>query len=242
MEQECLHRECTNIDGINVCDECGIQLEEHFVNNERFTIESKSLSRCHPRKDMERSLYKDLQDRKFPQNIIEKADEYYKKIIDGEIYRANKRLAIVFFCTFQAYMDIGEPQSAPELAKKFNINKKTISLGFTIGTEHFRNNVHKRYISPLDLVPRILSQAGITDYLVYYKDIEKIYNYVESVSVDIKTSIPQSVAAGLVYFYLKLKDNPITKTEFSKIVNLTEITFVKIANCIAEMTGSKIKI
>lgn len=243
---ECEHNNVNNMDGNSVCIDCGLKLDESLLYNEnryygvddtRFT---KNPSRYHKRKDEERTLYADLEPLGFPHSIIEKANDYYKIIIKNKIYRARNRLAIVFACTFYAYIDCNEPQSAPELAKKFNLDKKGISGGIKTFSNNFKHRPDKKHIQPLDLIPKLLSILGITD-PTYLKDIEKIYQYAEDKSPLIKKSVPQSVAAGMVYLYLKYKHHPITKAEFAKTVNLTEITFTKIAQEASELIGKKIK-
>lgn len=246
FSSECTHKSVNNMDGSSVCNDCGLKVDESLLYNEnryygaddtRFT---KNPSRHHKRKDEERSLYADLEPLEFPQFIIEKANDYYKMIIKDKIYRAKNRLSIVFACTFYAYIDCGEPQSAIELSKKFNLNKKGISSGLKSFANIFRNRPNKKHIQPLDLIPKLLSDLGISD-ISYYEDIKKIYEFVEARSPTIKTSIPQSVSAGLVYYYLKLKKYPISRAEFAKIVKLTEITFTKIANDTSEIIGKKVK-
>ncbi len=245
-DEVCFHKNISNIDGSSICDECGLKIDESLLYNENIyygvddTRYNKNPSRHHKRKDEERSLYSDLEPLEFPQFIIEKANDYYKTIIKDKIYRAKNRLSIVFACTFYAYIDCEEPQSANELAKKFNLNKKGISSGLKSFANIFRNRPNKKHIQPLDLIPKLLSDLGISD-PTFYEDIKKIYDFVEARSPTIKTSIPQSVAAGLVYYYLKLKKYPISRAEFAKIVRLTEITFTKIANDTSEIIGKKVK-
>lgn len=246
-ESECEHPQVSIMDGTGYCDDCGLQLDETLLNTEIYfsasdTKYQKNPIRCHIRKDTERSLYKDLQIRQIPQMIIERANVYYKKIIENKIYRAKKRKSIVFACTYYAYIDFNETKPAIELAKVFELDKKGISNGIKTFTSVFKNEHQAKYISPLDLIPKIFSDIGIKDYNVYLEDITKIYNAAEASSKIVKTSIPQSVAAGLVYFYLILKKYPITKKEYSKIVHLTEITFTKIATEVADNLGCREKI
>lgn len=241
-QQICLHQQTMNMDGISVCISCGIQLEEELLEEQYYFGGNKGVPRHNNRKESERSLYSDLEIRGFPQKIIERADEYYKKIIENKIYRSKNRIAIVFACVFYAYIDYDQPQSAQELAKKFSLDRKGTSSGFKSFAQVFRNNREKRHIDAMDLIPKILSDLGIQDQKVYVEDLYKIYNHSIRNSISIRTAIPQSVAAGMVYYYLKLKDFPINKTDYSKIVKLTEITFIKVANDFAEVIGKSVKL
>jgi transcription initiation factor TFIIIB Brf1 subunit/transcription initiation factor TFIIB len=234
-EDCCKHESISSLDGIKICEDCGLQFDEFLTDNDQMYNENWANGRCHIRKDVERSLYPDLENKGFPQLIIEKANEHYQKIIGNKIYRAKNRVSIVFACTYNAYIDYQEPQSVDELAKKFNLDKKGISNGLKIFAHVFKNSREKKHIKPLDLVPRILSNVGINENQnIYINDLKRLYEFIEQNSTTIRTSIPQSVAAGLVYYYLKLKEYPITRTEYAKVVGQTEITFVKVSNNISE--------
>lgn len=242
VDEICQHIQTMNMDGTSVCMDCGIQLEEELLEEQYYFGGNKGVPRHNNRRESERSLYADLETRGFPQKIIERADEYYKKIIENKIYRSKNRLAIVFACVFRAYIDFDEPQSAVELAKRFSLDRKGTSSGFKSFAQVFRNTREKRHINAMDLVPKILSDLGIQDQKVYIEDLLLIYNFAIKNSIPIRTAIPQSVASGMVYYYLKLKKFPINKTDYSKIVNLTEITFIKVANDFMSCIGKEVKL
>jgi len=248
----CQHLEVTNFDGVEFCDLCGLKLDEELVNNEQYgTANNSAVSgngytnnpgRCHLRKDTARGLYTDLESRNFPQKIIERANDYYKQIIENKIYRAKNRLGIVFACTFHAYIDFEEPQASVELAKKFDLDRKSVSSGLKTFSEIFRNGRTKKHIGPLDLVPKILGSLGVENGNLVFNDISKIYSYASNKNSVIKISNPQAVCAGLVYYYLKLSKNPITRHEYSKLIGMTEITFIKLANEFCETVGESVKL
>lgn len=235
--EDCEHPSQTNIDGSTVCMICGLKLDEALLDNEtRYygcsdTRYSRDPSRHNQRKNEERSLYGDLEPLGFPQEIIERANTYYKEIIKNKIYRAKNRMSIVFACTYHAYADMKEPRVPRELAKQFKLDKKGVSNGLKTFSHVFRNRDNKKYISPMDIVPKILSELHIDKegQKTCIGDIEVIYNFVQSKSRSFNSSNPQSIGAGLVYYYLKMNNIPITRNDFSKVVHLTDITFTKIA-------------
>lgn len=224
----CTHAQKTNIDGTVVCNSCGEQLDEDLLE-EQYYISGNSAPRHNHRKDPARSLYPDLESRGFPQNIIERANYYYTRIIKDSIYRSKNRTAIVFICCLRAYEDLGDPINANALAQRFGLDKKGVSKGLLIFADVFKNELTKKHLKPMDLVPKILSDLGIKDQSVYMNDINIIYNKASSNSIEVQKAIPQSSAAGLVYYYLKLRNHPIEKPDYSKIVHLTDITFTKVA-------------
>ena len=235
--EECIHNQISNIDGSKICMECGVKIDEKLCDNETpyygqyDTRHTKDPSRHNHTKIEERSLYNDLEPLGFPQQVIERANEYYTKIIENKIFRAKNRLSIVFICTCHAYEDIGEPRSSTELAKIFKLDKKGISNGIKTFSQFFRKRPEKTYINAMDIVPQILSKLNLDkkSQHICIDDMAQIYEYVKSKSHTFNSSNPNSIAAGLVYYYLKLMNANTTRTEYSKIVELTDITFTKIA-------------
>lgn len=242
--EECTHPQQSNIDGNTLCMVCGLKIDEALIDNEtRYygnsdTRYSKDPSRHNQRKSEERTLYKDLEPKGFPQEIIEQADSYYRHIIKDKIYRAGNRQSIVFACVYHAYEDIGQPKLPVELAKQFGLNKKGISNGMKTFSNTFRNRPNKSQISPIDLVPKILNDMNISpdDQKIWLENIKKIYSHVCGAGCSFISSNPGSIAAGLVYFYTRIRKDkdPITRGNFGSVVGMTDITFTKIAQNIGK--------
>lgn len=237
-QDACKHSQTTNIDGSTVCTSCGIKIDEALLDNEtRYygafdTRYSKNPSRHTLRKDEERNLYTDLEPLGFPQEIIERANVYYREIIKDKIYRAGNRISIVFACVYHTYLDLAEPCVPAELANRFKLDKKGISNGLKTFSKVFRKRPEKKYIDAMDLIPKLLKELRLEPekQKTCIKDINTIYNFIQSKSKNFASSNPQSTAAGLVYYYLKLNNVDINKSDFSKVVKLTDITFTKIAH------------
>ena len=208
------------------------ELSYFGINDNKY---SKNPSRHNLRKDNERTLYNDLENYNISKAIIEKANDYYKNIIKENIYRAKNRTAIVFACVYYAYKSQNEEKNIKDLARNFNLDQKGITKGFKIFNEKFKNRDDKKYTNALDLVPIILNKTieniNIENKNNYYKDITLIYNFIINKNYQYSSSSPQSVAAGLVYYYFKylLKNNP-NRKNFSNSVQLTDITFTGIAD------------
>jgi len=236
--EKCSHAQTSEFDGSTLCIICGEKIDELLVDNEvRYygvndTRYSKDPNRHNQRKQEDRSLYADLEAFGFPLQVIERANDYYKKIIENSIYRAGNRMAIVFACAFHAYADIHEPRDPLEFAQIFKLDKKGISNGLKIFSATFPKRPGKHNMSPIDLVPKILDDLKIDKKVIsiVITDITYIYDCVKTKSKSLISSNPRSIAAGLVYFYLKLLDeDKISRSTFSKVVKLTDITYTKIA-------------
>ena len=238
-DEKCSHLQTSDFDGSTICIICGEKIDELLVDNEvRYygindTRYCKDPNRHNQRKQEDRSLYADLEAFGFPLQVIERANNYYKKIIENSIYRAGNRMAIVFACTFHAYSDIHEPRDPIEFAKIFKLDKKGISNGLKIFSATFPKRPGKHNMSPMDLVPKLLDELKIEQKFkaIVLKDINYIYDCVKKKSKSLISSNPRSIAAGLIYFYLKLLDEEkVNRSSFSKVVKLTDITYTKIAN------------
>ena len=243
--ESCQHSDIGNIDGCMICMKCGLKIDETLQDNEAkhygMGNSCKDTSRHSHRKSEDRNLHGDLEPLGFPQDVIERANQYYIQIIDDKIYRAKNRKSIVFACTYKTYMDLGTPVGPNYLANIFSLDKKGVSNGLKLFSNVFRKDITKKYIDAIDLVPKIISDLNIDR--SYHKDciddIKKIYEAVKARSKIFNSSNPQSIAAGIVYYYLRLNDITITRSDYSNIVKLTDITFTKIATDINNVIGQK---
>ena len=239
QEPECSHPpDCLQAgDGVTLCSACGEIIQEDLLDNETHyfgatdTRYAKDPSRHNQRHREDRSLFTDLEPRAIPKEVIERADEYYKAIIDNRIFRAGNRLSIVFACTLHAYEDMHECPMPYELAKLFALDKKAVSNGLKIFAKIFRKRPDKKYIDAMDIVPKILADLCIDPDQMHMceTDIGKIYAYMTSACVSFINTNPQSLAAGLTFFYLKLNKMQITRGEFSEAVKMSDVTYCKIA-------------
>lgn len=246
--ETCEHLQSFHIDGMTICTGCGVKIDEDLVDNENRYYGSMDTrygsdpSRYNQRKSEERNLYADMDQLGFPQDIIERANTYYKKIIDNKIYRAGNRMSIVFACTYHAYMDIQEPRLPSELAAIFNIDKKGISNGLKTFSHIFRKRPEKKYIDAMDIIPKILMalQLDNSTIAIYKRDLNLIYQWLKTKSKSYNSGNPQTIAAGLVYYYLKLLNTNITRSDFAKVVKLSDITFIKISQDIHRMINPQL--
>ena len=69
------------------------------------------------------------------------------------------------------------------------------------------------------------------------QEVVKLYEQIKNKSSRLNRSRPQSVGAGLVYFWIRSKQKDITLKQFTKKVSLSELTINKIANEIADVIG-----
>lgn len=248
-KETCEHKETEEIDGLNICIYCGEELTEiSYEKDWRFygkcdNKNKQDPSRCHKRKDNAKSIFTYVEGKNFLHSIIANANEKYAKIKD-DTHRGKNNKAVITACIFAAYLDEKEPKTAAEIGKAFNLNKKNISKGLGTFYEYFPQYL-QIYIKPSDLLRRILIRVNI-DMSHYYR-IKKLCEYIENGSSQINRSTPQSVACAVIYLYLSMmpslkEDLGLTKSKFTNLVGMSDITISKICKEALQIIKQEIKI
>lgn len=245
----CNHNsESQHIDGILICTNCGEEIKEISYEKEwRYygandTKTSGNPSRCHIRKDITKSIFPYVEGKSFEHSILANANEKYIKIKD-ETHRGKNNKAIITACIYSAYLDEREPKTTLEIGKEFGLNKKNISHGFDIFYTYFPE-YKTIYIKPSDLLRRVMIKIGLD--ISHYKRIKTMCEYIQNIKSDINRSTPQSVCCGMVYLYLCLDENEetrkamgITKSKYTKMVGMSDITITKICKIAIEIMNIK---
>ena len=68
-------------------------------------------------------------------------------------------------------------------------------------------------------------------------EVINLYNKIKNKSSKINRSRPQSISSALIYYWISYKNINISLKDFSKRVELSELTIVKIAKEISEILG-----
>ena len=174
----------------------------------------------------------------FSDKIISEANKIYFKVTQGKIFRGNSRKAIVFACIFHSYKLSGKPQSHEKLIGIFKLDRKAGLKGLKHVNLHAPKNsqIRTTYITPINLVEEIMEKFSATK--EQKQEVIKLYHMIKNKSSRLNRSRPQSVASGLVYFWICSKNKDITLKQFTKKVSLSELTVNKIAKEISEVIGS----
>jgi transcription initiation factor TFIIIB Brf1 subunit/transcription initiation factor TFIIB len=234
-KQLCNHSNVSENDGTMLCTDCGEEIGR-TINQEkewRFygASDSKHTSdpnRCQTRKTDEKSIFKDVESMGFSDKIISSANKIYMQVTGGKIYRGDSRKAIIFACIFHAYKLSGHPQTCETLIEIFSLDRKTGLKGL----KHVNLNapksslIHTTYITPANLVEEIMDKFGATD--AQKTEVCELYEQIKNKSSKLNRSRPQSVAAGLTYYWIWKNGKNITIKDFIGKVNLSELTVSKI--------------
>ncbi len=165
---KCPHSSIINEGGIDVCVDCGENIQiESFDTEWRYYGDgekSKSYdpSRCQYRKPQDKGIKKELEKMGFSKDVIDKADYYYQKVTQGDIKRSALRKGIIFSCVFFAYKHYRMRITTDDLDEIFKIGRKNMSKGLT----YFKTNIPKNeidydnfdYTTAEHFIPKILEK------------------------------------------------------------------------------------
>ena len=242
---ECIHDHMTETeDGNKVCEDCGIEFPPELDNSpewrfykENDTKQSSDPSRCFLRKYEEKSIYRDMEGYNLPSDIIEKANTSYTFVTEDSILRGNSRKGLIVACIFYAFEDLGQRKSQDEIKQFFDINKKILSNGMKMFNLKIKRS--PVYTSPVDFIPKIMTKFNLSEKHIQF--VTTLYNKICVRSSFINRSNPDSIAAGLSYFVLKHINFPVSLSDFSKRVGLSDITIHKISKKIKDLVEESIK-
>ena len=244
LETKCTHKNIVNENGANVCYDCGKEIEKTIFQDKEWryygTSDNKRTSdpnRVHIRKIDDRNIFKDVENMKFSDKIVALANQIYIQVTKGAIYRGNSRRSIVFAALFHSLKISGKPQSHEKLMKIFDLNKKTGLKGLKIVNLNAPKDsiIHTTYITPVNIIEDIMDKFEATD--EQKKEVFYLYDKIKNKSSKINRSRPGSIASGLVYFWVSLKNINVSIKDFAKKVELSELTIVKISKEISDILG-----
>ena len=205
----CKHENVINEKSRCICTDCGKEIRmKRNKNFDKFNVNRNKLdpNRCQIRKADEKTIYKDVEKMNFSDAIISLANKIFLETTKGNIYRGNSRRAIIFACVFHAYKITGTPQSCESLIEVFQLNRKVGLKGLKhVGLNAPKNSlIRTTHITPQDLVREIMKKFEASPEQI--SDVVALYNQIHNKSSILNRSRPQSVAAGLTYYYILLKE------------------------------------
>ena len=249
LGEECPHTQCFDADGINICKECGCEVEKlDFQPEWRWygatdNRVSKDPSRCHRSKDSVRGgiekVFTDAKLGHLSLAIRKKTELKYKKIVGCETVRGKGRKSIVAACLLFTFRDEGDVRTSDEIRVMFGLTKQEMSDGLTKYHAAFPED-RVQHIKPSDLIRRIMHLTKID--FSHYKFVLRMAKCLDKVDYTLNHSSPQSVASAIVYLYLCLTPEVketlgFTKTKFAREVQLSDITISKLVKRAAEIIG-----
>ena len=239
----CKHDNLGENFGILSCLDCGEEVGKNIAQDKEWryygqsdTKHKSDPSRCQLRKVDDKSILKDIEGMGFSDRIINIANNIYIQVTSGRIHRGNSRKAIIFACIFHAYKICENPQSCDTLIEIFNINRKAGLKGLkyvNLNMPKETNILKNIHITPVNLIEEIMNKFSAS--VDHKKEVIALYDNVKDKSSKINRARPQSIAAGITYYWICQNDKKIPISEFMEKVGLSELTITRIAKEISEL-------
>jgi hypothetical protein len=240
--ENCLHLNTINESDIILCNDCGLELFKMMLYEKDWAYKKgindtkiQDSSRCFIRRSEDKTIYKDVENLGFPEKIINMANDIFDKVTKGKTYRGNSRKAIVFGCIFNSCKITGHPCSCDLLREIFSLDRKIVLKGLKYVNLNAPKMINSNYITPIELIGEYFRKHHLPD--EHRLEVISLYNKTKDKSSVITRSRPQSIANSYIYYYLskKLGVNNFKLKEFSKAVNLSELTISKICREISRI-------
>ena len=243
---DCPHLSTIDENNLKICEDCGEEIGENISFDKEWryygasdTKHTSDPNRCHLRKTNDKNIYKDLENMQISSRIIESANRLYEEVTSGKIYRGNRRKAIIFACVFHTYKIQNNPQSCESLIKIFRLDRKTALSGLKYVNSNANKNseIRTKYITPENLIVEIMKKFDSEQQSI--DDIIEIYNDIKNRSSILNRSRPQSVATGLVRYYILLKNKNISMSDFRSKTELSDLTINKMVREICRIQDTE---
>ncbi len=217
--------------GVLMCRGCGREIQENKGNRWSGIEGGRGVSdptRCQARKVDEKSIFKDVETYGFSPAIVHVANDIYIQVTDSKIYRGESRRGIIFSCIFHAFKLSGAPQSSDSLNSVFKLDRKVMLKGMKHVSLHApKDSAFRRtYITPIEIIDETMTKPNATK--EHKQEVNVLYDLVRNRSSMVNRSKPQSVAAGLVFYYITKQNKRVTMKDFTKLVGLSELTIQKL--------------
>jgi transcription initiation factor TFIIIB Brf1 subunit/transcription initiation factor TFIIB len=241
---DCSHSQVECRAGVETCTSCGEVLKQHIMHDREWrnymNSGKKDPTRVQMRKTEERSIFKDVQGLGFSNKIVSIANELYTDVSKGRIFRGNCRKAIIFACIFHSYKSVGQPKTHEKLIKLFKLNRKAGLKGLKHVTLNSTSPLLRGgHITAEHLISEIMSTFSASD--TQKSEVELLYMQIKNRSSNLNRARPNSVASGLVYYWIRSSGIPITLKEFADSCNLSDITITKISKEVEKIISRRKK-
>jgi transcription initiation factor TFIIIB Brf1 subunit/transcription initiation factor TFIIB len=230
----CDHNDIVDEGGITLCADCGEEINRPVLHDKEWRYygggdskRSTDPNRVHARKIDEKNIAKDVENMSFSETIVTKANEIYTECTKGQIYRGGSRKSVIFACIFHAYKLAGNHQIPDNLIQLFGLSRKAGLKGLKIVNVNISMNseIHNTCITSKHIIGDIMEKFKTSQ--AHKDEVYALYDRVENRSSKLNRARPQSVAAAVIYYWVKKNNIDIKLCDFATITNLSELTISK---------------
>lgn len=229
----CLHENIINDKGISSCMDCGEVVEQYMSETDKEWLshgyqdvkQNLDYTRIQIRKAEGKGILKDLENVGIPENIRTHANKIYLEITENnKILRGKSRKAAIFACVSYSYILEGDPQPPDELMKMFGVEKRCALRGLKELSANIKQDskIRKMFHPKINLISNTMKifKAGEKQ----IEEVEEIYKKIHNKSTTLNRSRPQSLASGVVYYWILKNKKNITLKEFADKVGISSLT------------------
>lgn len=242
---ECPHKDIIDENGIKSCLDCGEQLERKIMHEKEWRFyghsdskRSSDPNRVQVRKSDEKNINKDVENMGFSQSIINLANNIYKQVTKGQIFRGDSRKAVIFACVYHAFKIDGKCQTPKNLMETFSLSKKSSLKGLKIVSVNSPKDspIHTTGITAIHHIKDVMSKFSATQEQI--DEVIQLYSKTKNKSSQLNRARPQSVAAALTYYWITTKNIDISLKKFALKADLSELTISKNTKEVAKILNN----
>jgi len=234
----CSHEMTVEHDGEVFCSECGEALRDldtEFRKEKGKTIEDGG--RCQSLQTGSLGILTDIQHiHNIPKNIKDRANEYfmeYMRCTNSNVLRQKSRRSVIAAVLYYAYLQ----------EKNMAYPIEPLAELLTISPREASQSLHKVarklpklrtvQVTVVDVMNQLLQKLGATDPLDF-QWVEYIYSVIEHRNSILNKARMNSVASGVVWYYIQREEKPITIEHFSSVCELSKGTVANIGNIVEQ--------
>jgi len=191
----------------------------------------------HTSRNTERSILTDLNKYRFDNDIKNRADVVYNKII-YQVRRGRKRLQLLFYCVYCAHLELERDVDPIELGAVFGLKQGEVQKCYSLFSP-LQTDYHppSKNTSPLTYLPGYCDRLKLSQEAI--EDIKKISSDILMKDPTLYQENPQTVASGLLRYYVStngiILDNP---SELSKLTSRSTVTIENMYKRISKIDNS----
>jgi transcription initiation factor TFIIIB Brf1 subunit/transcription initiation factor TFIIB len=221
----CLHEQLIYENGVDICVNCGREMGDKVSFSKSFNIGTTKKEQRYERVKKQKNIYNDVANIDLSDHIKDMANEIYVRACKDHVHRGAYRRAIIFASVFTAYKLDNNPQSCDSLLTYFKIKRRDALKGLKFISEHV-GSMPLSYITPQDIIKEYMNRFQASRLQI--DKVLEMYSIIEGRSSILNRSRPQSVAAGMIYYYSHETGSKLQMKNFLSKISISELTVHKI--------------
>ena len=224
----CHHEETIVDKGIKICNQCGLVLgRDHQPDKQRsYDTSSHRYSR---KLQEEQNIFKDVENKGISNAVVITANQLFQTIMNEDttvLKRGLTRRGIVASCIFKACLIHRQPQTYLHISQKLNIPRKRALKGMADVMMKLpkESPVFEVSVTPKTFIESFMNQLGAKPEHIH--EVNQMFDRLSEHEY-ISRPRPQSIASGMIYYWIKETGRNIPLKDFARIASLSDLTIDK---------------